>query len=307
MKLINPEDNTFSHIFIDVTHKCNMECANCYIPNRDIPDIDKEKVFEALSKLPQKTTIRIVGAEPTMREDLCEIITKIKELGHRPYLLTNGLKLAHEPYLQQLIESKLDYIYISMNGADEDSIYEEMDGGKWATVKTRALRNLIKNKVTFHTGTIIAKGVNEHTLKRQVDLIANTALDLGVNFDTDRPYKRATPMVRVKTVGLIGRSMSEDQTMPFEELLDLASNSLGIEKQFILDHKAEGNLVHAGGESSYMVPYQTPAGKIYIRFIDWNVNDDGVVDAGNTYRGRLTPEFKIAPFFEHVKENEHGY
>jgi MoaA/NifB/PqqE/SkfB family radical SAM enzyme len=307
MKLINPEDNTFSHVFIDVTHKCNMECANCYIPNRDIPDIDKEKVFEALSKLPQKTTIRIVGAEPTMRDDLCEIIAKIKELGHRSVLLTNGLKLAHEPYVQQLKDAELGYVYISMNGADEDSVYEEMDGGKWATVKTRALQNIIKNRMPVHTGTIIAKGVNEHTLKRQIDLLAKTALDLGVNFDTDRPYKRATPMVRVKTVGLIGRSMSEDQTIPFDELLEIASSTLGITKEFILKHKSEGNLTHAGGNDSYMIPYQTPAGKIYIRFINWNVNDDGVVDAGNTYRGRLTPEFKIAPFFEHVKENEHGY
>ena len=36
-----PEKNTFSNIVVDLTHRCNMECANCYIPNRDIPDFEK--------------------------------------------------------------------------------------------------------------------------------------------------------------------------------------------------------------------------------------------------------------------------
>ena len=36
----NDENNPFNLLVADITHKCNMECANCYIPNRDIPDID---------------------------------------------------------------------------------------------------------------------------------------------------------------------------------------------------------------------------------------------------------------------------
>ena len=59
--------------------------------------------------------------------------------------------------------------------------------------------------------------------------------------------------------------------------------------------------------SSLVFPYETELGKLYIRLIDWGIDDDGVVDPDNPNRGRLTPNFKIAPFFEHLKRNEFGY
>ena len=49
-----PKDCTFYSVCIDITHRCNMECANCYIPIRDIDDLDKERLFEALEQIPKK-------------------------------------------------------------------------------------------------------------------------------------------------------------------------------------------------------------------------------------------------------------
>ena len=86
---LQPEENTFSNVVIDLTHRCNMECANCYIPNRELPDLDKHKLYEFLKRLPNRTYIRLIGAEPTMREDIFEIISTIKNIGHRPSLTTN--------------------------------------------------------------------------------------------------------------------------------------------------------------------------------------------------------------------------
>ena len=51
---LDPEDNHFTDVTADVTHQCNMTCQNCYIPNRDIPDMDVEKLYEFLKKLPDK-------------------------------------------------------------------------------------------------------------------------------------------------------------------------------------------------------------------------------------------------------------
>ena len=41
-----PEENPFMFLVADITHKCNMTCKNCYIPNRDIPDMDFNKFVE---------------------------------------------------------------------------------------------------------------------------------------------------------------------------------------------------------------------------------------------------------------------
>ena len=76
---LEPENNTFQDVVIDVTHRCNMTCKNCYIPNRDIPDMNMERMLAAISKFPKKTMIRIIGAEPTMRKDLFEMISRIKK------------------------------------------------------------------------------------------------------------------------------------------------------------------------------------------------------------------------------------
>ena len=308
---LNPEDNTFSNIVIDLTHRCNMECANCYIPNRDIPDLNKNKLYNFLEKLPNRTYIRLIGAEPTMREDIFEIISTVKKIGHRPSLTTNGLKLGQLSYVEKLKEAGLRLLLHSMNGADDDEIYKILDNGKWATIKVRALENIFKCKLPVNTGTIIAKGTNEQTIGRQVKTFINSAIKTGVNFNTPKPYNRITPVLRIKSVGLIGRNMGGNCAYEIFELAQLASEQLDISYNLITNSKATSGVVKAGAygeaETSLLFPYETEAGKIFIRLIDWRINDEGVIDHDNPNRGRLTEDWTVAPFFEHLKKNEFGY
>ena len=170
IQYLEPEENTYNSLVVDITHRCNMECANCYIPNRTIPDMDVSMLYRFLARLPHRTYIRLIGAEPTMREDLPDIIATVKRLGHKPSLTTNGLKLAHLDYARQLKDAGLDMVLISMNGADDDVVYKALDNGKYANLKTRALSNAFSVGFTsINTGTIIAKGVNQSTIRRQVD------------------------------------------------------------------------------------------------------------------------------------------
>lgn len=308
---LEAEDNTFSNIVVDLTHRCNMECANCYIPNRDIPDMDTERLYDFLSRIPERAYIRLIGAEPTMRTDLPEIIASVKSLGHRPSLTTNGLKLANLPYVQSLKDSGLRLLLHSMNGADDNQAYRDLDNGNWATVKTRALQNIFKLRLPVNTGTIIAKGVNEHVLGRQVELFAEIAAAEGINFDTTPPYNRITPVLRMKSVGLLGRNMGGDSCYTIPELAKLASEQLNVSYDEIMSSRTTAGVVKAGNYgdnlTSHLFPYKTKAGTVFIRLIDWETNDEGVIDHDNTNRGRLTEDFKVAPFFEHVKLNEFGY
>lgn len=305
---LTPEENTFSNIVIDLTHRCNMECANCYIPNRDIPDLDKEKLYKFLSKLPNRTYIRLIGAEPTMREDLPEIISMVKKLGHRPSLTTNGLKLARPEYVKKLKDAGLRLLLHSMNGADNDDVYVKLDNGKWATAKVRALDNIFAERLPINTGTIIAKGINEFTMRRQIELFAELAKKNNINFDTTPPYNRITPVLRIKSVGSIGRYMKEC-SYTIDELMDLAETTLEVSKDQM--KKTSAGVVKAGPTmealTSMMFPYKTEVGTVLVRLIDWQTDDEGVIDHDNPNRGRLTQNWTIAPFFEHVKKNEYGY
>jgi uncharacterized Fe-S cluster-containing radical SAM superfamily protein len=320
---LEPENNTFNSLVVDITHRCNMECANCYIPNRNVPDMDIGQLMQFLARLPHRTYVRLIGAEPTMREDLVDIIKGVIKLGHKPSLTTNGLKLAHIEYVEQLKNAGLNMVLISMNGADDDEVYKTIDNGKYANLKTRALTNVFKaNMTSINTGTIIAKGTNEHTIKRQVDLVAEIAEELGINFSQDKPWSKIIPVLRMKSVGAIGRHMGENFCYSLSELADVVAQQLGMNKEDIMYNPAISgtnlaiwfkqkdlyqNRYSKDKPTSVMFPYHTSSGTVLIRLIDWSVDEDGVPDRGNENRGRITEDWKIAPFFEHVKMNEFGY
>tara|TARA_B100000085_G_scaffold281894_1_gene309349 strand:- start:987 stop:1859 length:873 start_codon:yes stop_codon:yes gene_type:complete len=290
MKILAPEENTFDAIMVDLTHRCNMECANCYIPNRDIPDMDINKLFDLISRLPRRTFIRLIGAEATMREDLFDIIRGVRSMGHRVSLTTNGLKLGREEYVIKLKEAGLRLVLLSMNGAIDDEIYKILDNGKYATLKHRALKNLLEHKFIVNTGTIIAKGVNERTIKEQVDLMCDYA----------EKYKvKIPPVVRIRTIATLGRSM-EGHTYDFSEFKQNVCSQLNITEDYMEQNKTDEIVNNMEG---YVFKHKN----VMIRLVDWKINDEGVPDFGSELRGRITEDWKIAPFFHHVKENEYGY
>ena len=267
-----------------------MECANCYIPNRNIPDMNKSKLYNLISRLPNRTFIRLIGAEATMRDDLFEIISKVKEMGHRVSLTTNGLKLGREEYVLKLKQAGLRLVLLSMNGAIDDEIYKILDNGKYANLKHRALDNLLKHKFIVNTGTIIAKGVNERTIKEQVDLMCDYA----------EKYKvKIPPVVRIRTIATLGRSM-EEHTYNFSEFKQNVCKQLNISEEYMQQNKTDEIVNNLGG---FVFKHRN----VMIRLVDWKVNDEGVPDFGNELRGRITEDWKIAPFFNHVKKNEYGY
>ncbi len=308
---INPEDNTFEILVVDLTHRCNMECANCYLPNRDIPDLDIDRFYDVIAKLPRRTHIRLIGGEPTLRNDLPDIIRKIVGFKHKPFLLTNGLKLAHIEYCHELWDAGLRFVYISMNGGDDDQVYRVLDGGKYANLKTRALTNAFRTGFAIDTGSIIARGVNEHVIERQIDVVQACANEASVDFRTMRPWNKISPLLRIKSVGAIGRYM-ENSGYSLEELAVWAAKAIGRTPEAILANpvKSGSNRVQQSlnvTSNSTLIPYESNLGRMLIRLVDWTVDEDGLPDAGNRRRGRLTKDFKIAPFFEDVKANEFAY
>ena len=46
---------------------------------------------------------------------------------------------------------------------------------------------------------------------------------------------------------------------------------------------------------------------VWFKIANWKGNGKDIPFTGQTRRGRMTPDFKIAPFFEHVVANEGEY
>ncbi len=164
-------------VFLDVTNRCNMNCPICIanIPSMGFefhPPISYfERVLKALGERdPKPSAINLFGGEPTVREDLFDIIALVKRNGLSPRVVTNGLKLADEDYCRRLCETGAQ-ILIAFDGRDP-AIYERMRKSPHAYArKLKALENLKKyssRKTTLMC--CVARGINDQHLRDLIDL-----------------------------------------------------------------------------------------------------------------------------------------
>jgi hypothetical protein len=91
---------------IDLTNRCNLDCDFCFANARACgfiyePDFDEVvtmlKLLRSQKPVPAPA-VQFSGGEPTMRDDLFEIIRAAKQLGFlQVQIATNGFKLANDP------------------------------------------------------------------------------------------------------------------------------------------------------------------------------------------------------------------
>jgi hypothetical protein len=65
--------------------------------------------------------IILTGGEPTLREDLADLIAHTESNGQVVGLLSDGLKLKEEAYLQTLLQTGLDHLMLTLKPDDENS------------------------------------------------------------------------------------------------------------------------------------------------------------------------------------------
>ncbi len=103
--------------------------------------------------------IILTGGEPTLRDDLPDLIAHTETNGQVVGLLSDGLKLADNSYLQTLLQTGLDHLMLSLKPDDEKS---------W-----QALGNVLSADVfmtVHHTLTAANMADTPHTLDRLASL-----------------------------------------------------------------------------------------------------------------------------------------
>jgi len=291
---VEPEESEFITLVADITHKCNMNCSNCYIPNRTIPDMDIQRFENLVKRLKRRTEIRLVGAEPTMRADLERFIQIVREYGHRPILLTNGLRLVDKNYLSSLKAAGLRTVYLSMNGADNDNWYLQTDKRRCATEKMTALRNLNDLNFKIGLGCILQRGANEGAPERLFEIV--------------RSIGNQDIVIRFRNVGQLGRYSQDAATAySFSEIKAIIAKAAGVSLQHIQENGFSGP--HDRKTIFFYAPLSSSKqDRILLSITNWNARDpDPNPSPEELRRGRITQDFRIAPYFEHIKMNEFFY
>jgi MoaA/NifB/PqqE/SkfB family radical SAM enzyme len=155
-------------------------------------DMSIEDIKNILQKIGKNKIIMLFGGEPTIRDDIFEIIKTIHESGNVPGIYTNGLRLTDFDYVKKLKESGVEIINFSFDGFRED-IYEKLRGDKnHLYIKMKALQNLVRLNITTVLSSVIAYGINEDQipllLKFCMTSVKNGNSIKGIRFFPFVPY-----------------------------------------------------------------------------------------------------------------------
>jgi molybdenum cofactor biosynthesis enzyme MoaA len=267
-----PEESPYEIVMVDVTHRCNMTCANCYLPNRVIPDIDARWLSSMFKRLRKGTFIRLTGGEATLRHDLPDIIRDVRAHGLHPVLMTNGLKLNDRNYVRELKKAGMQVCYLSFSGGFDDDLYEAIDEMRCADRKRAAFENLRAEHVFTSIGMILVPGVNESAITATWKAIEQS---------------RNVRELHLRAVGEMGRYMTTPPAK-LHQMMAAFCEAAGVSE----DDIEMGVQTHNAQEFFF--------GRVHVQMTEWP-------DLGSTRRGRLTPEGMIAPFMEHIIANDGGY
>ncbi|HDD46257.1 MAG TPA: radical SAM protein [Candidatus Aenigmarchaeota archaeon] len=170
-----------------VTNRCDLSCWYCFFYAREgdpIYEPSLEQIRSMLKILREQrpvaaNAVQITGGEPTLREDLVEIVKIAKGLGFdHVQVNTDGINLALNPELAiKLREAGTNTIYMSFDGISERA------NPKNHYEVPLALENLRKAKLGVVLVPTVIRGVNDHEIGGIVNFGLNH-IDIvrGINF-----------------------------------------------------------------------------------------------------------------------------
>jgi uncharacterized radical SAM superfamily Fe-S cluster-containing enzyme len=138
--------NTCSMIML-VTRRCNIACPVCLAGSDpdpwDEPDLKTiGRMFETVIKITGRPTVQLSGGEPTLRDDLPDIVSMGSRMGF-PHMVinSNGIRIAKDAaYVRKLSEAGTGTIYLQFDGLS-DRVYRFHRGMDLLESKIQALEN----------------------------------------------------------------------------------------------------------------------------------------------------------------------
>ena len=155
-------------VLLEVTKRCDLRCPVCFASAGEGEDMSMSEIarqYDWLMAHGGPFNIQLSGGEPTVRDDLGEIIRLGREKGFSFFQLnTNGLRLAAEKdYARELKAAGLNTVFLQFDALD-DKVYEILRGRALLEQKKRCVENCAAAGLGVVLVPVIAAGVNEAQL-----------------------------------------------------------------------------------------------------------------------------------------------
>lgn len=174
---------------LEVTQRCNLGCPVCFASSEVSQSTDPalsviEGWYRRLLEVSGTANVQLSGGEPTLRDDLPDIVAMGRALGFGFIQLnTNGLRLAADPaYVEALAEAGLASVFLQFDGM-EDDIYRAIRGRALFDRKRAAIENCARFNIGVILVPTVVPGVNLHNVGEIIDFaLAHMPAVRGVHF-----------------------------------------------------------------------------------------------------------------------------
>jgi len=154
---------------VEITGRCNLRCPVCFADSGGAgEDPGQDELALMFAQIMQRTggcNLQLSGGEPTVREDLPEIVTLAKKAGFGfVQLNTNGIRLADDPELApRLAQAGLSSIFLQFDGVRAEA-FVALRGRDLFEIKRRAIDNAARAGLGIVLVPTVARGVNTDQL-----------------------------------------------------------------------------------------------------------------------------------------------
>ena len=188
---------------------CNNNCRHCVIAEkRPCGSLNENQIFELIDNLPEEVDeVQITGGEPTIHKDLKEFIKKIKDMGYKVKLDTNGY---NPVMLKDLIDSNL-LDYVAMDIKQTLAKYSMVSGVNINTDKImQSIKILEDSNVLHEFRTTVIK--EYHTI---FDI-----LEISDMFKKETPYYIQNFRLSSNVMNKNLHGFTEDELIYMEDVLN---------------------------------------------------------------------------------------
>jgi len=168
------------------TNRCDLRCSYCFMNAGASgrvyePSLNqiKELLIQARVEKPiGSKAVQITGGEPTIREDILDIVKIAKDVGFSHVQVnTNGIKIAEDlEFCRKLKEAQTNTIYMSFDGVTKET-------NPWIEQNKKAIDNLREVNLKIVLVPVLIRDKNLHEAGKIVKFaLDNMDIVRGVNF-----------------------------------------------------------------------------------------------------------------------------
>jgi radical SAM protein with 4Fe4S-binding SPASM domain len=143
-----------------LTFRCQNDCVHCYAGGpHETPELTTVQWKSVIDKLSEIGVfiLTFTGGEPTLREDLPELLLYAQNKGMVTGLISNGRILNDKAFVGVLENSGLDFVQITLE-SHKPQIHDLMTGKKGSWKETvKGIQNAVQSEIYVSTNTTLSK------------------------------------------------------------------------------------------------------------------------------------------------------